>query len=302
MKKSSDPPPPSLDRDDRRDDTSAPKEICPKYQFGRCNNYQVCKQTYDHPRRCRDMLTFGECKYGNTCQYYHPIFCQDSLDNLQCLNLQCPYFHLKFTKRHIAESRREYSNTVDQSDQTSSNKCAPPSINTFLAKQIRETQQTVNQLQNMLTLHLPTISTHPQTTCPQAQPQSQAQYSSVHPQAQRQSMFHQTTQPAVASVTETYQPQNQSPVNPATYLQSETHVQLEQDQYLPTPVTTHQIQEQFPGNYPMHTQQPVNTYSDQDHTWYQRDHPSHMYAQPPVNTYPDQDHVIYQRANQLQSV
>ena len=83
------------------------KPICPHYKLGtRCNDYDVCKETHSHPRRCREMMTFGECREGENCTYYHPRICRDSMQDLKCLNLKCPYFHLKWTKRY-AEQRRD---------------------------------------------------------------------------------------------------------------------------------------------------------------------------------------------------
>ena len=67
------------------------KPTCPNYKFGRCEEYEVCKQTYNHPRRCRDMLTFGECRNGENCTYYHPKICKNSMESLKCTNLKCPY-------------------------------------------------------------------------------------------------------------------------------------------------------------------------------------------------------------------
>ena len=97
---------------------SKPKPICPQYEFGRCMDYDVCKLTYNHPRRCRDMLTFGECEYGDHCNFYHPKICKNSLHYLQCTNLKCPYFHLRFTKRYIAESRRDLLYSQDNTNES----------------------------------------------------------------------------------------------------------------------------------------------------------------------------------------
>ena len=85
--------------------TNKSKQICPQYKFGRCKNYDICKETYDHPRRCRDMLTFGECEFGDNCRFYHPKICKFSMDKLLCTDLSCPYFHLRWTRR-FAEERR----------------------------------------------------------------------------------------------------------------------------------------------------------------------------------------------------
>ena len=48
--------------------TQQVKQICLQYKFGRCKDYQYCEEKYDHLRRCRDMLTFSECKQGREVQ------------------------------------------------------------------------------------------------------------------------------------------------------------------------------------------------------------------------------------------
>ena len=44
--------------------TEPKKPICPQYKYGRCMNYETCKNQYDHPRRCRNMLMFRKCRFG----------------------------------------------------------------------------------------------------------------------------------------------------------------------------------------------------------------------------------------------
>ena len=65
-----------------------------KHQFphgasGKTNiNGNTCP--YEHPRMCRK---FWHCKF------FHPILCEHSLRQKQCLNQDCTLTHLKFTRR-----------------------------------------------------------------------------------------------------------------------------------------------------------------------------------------------------------
>ena len=99
---------------------SSPKQICPQYEVGVCKNYDICKETYDHPRRCRDLLAFGECRRGNNCTSHHPKLCKNSVNNLVCMDQTCTYFHLEGTRRpkrneentFLLNNTREVNNTI----------------------------------------------------------------------------------------------------------------------------------------------------------------------------------------------
>ena len=59
----------------------------------------------DHVPRCRRYCRFGDkqrqgCKFGEKCRYYHPKLCRNSVSKQVCLNPDCTYVHLKFTRRH----------------------------------------------------------------------------------------------------------------------------------------------------------------------------------------------------------
>ena len=76
------------------------KPMCPAYEHGRCMNYDTCKAVYNHPRRCRNMLTYGKCRFGKNCRYHHPQICPVSLTEKKCTKLECKFFHLKYTVRY----------------------------------------------------------------------------------------------------------------------------------------------------------------------------------------------------------
>ena len=125
------------------------------------------------------MLPFGECSYGEKCKFYHPKIGRNSMQNLKCTNLKCRYFHLKWTKRY-AEARRDHlysipseseihrdtrhTKPVEQFQENEDPQCQtyddvhPTSNNdSFLLQQIRETNNTVQQLQSFIQSHLPLI-------------------------------------------------------------------------------------------------------------------------------------------------
>ena len=82
-------------------ETHPKKPMCPQYEHQiRCENYEVCKAVYFHPRRCRNLLTFGKCRFGQRCRYHHPKICPKSLSEKKCTNLDCKLFHIKYTVRY----------------------------------------------------------------------------------------------------------------------------------------------------------------------------------------------------------
>lgn len=83
------------------------KPICPKYQYSKCEDYDNCKNRYDHPPRCRDFLRKGKCSYGRKCKFHHPKLCSSSLTEWKCLNLDCRFFHLKGTVRYEDQTEEQ---------------------------------------------------------------------------------------------------------------------------------------------------------------------------------------------------
>ena len=86
--------------------------ICEKYKKYNCPHGQhgltevdeeQCR--YLHPKRCFKYTKAGNhsvhgCTKGNECEFYHPILCKYSVRYRRCLNPECTYTHLRFTKRN----------------------------------------------------------------------------------------------------------------------------------------------------------------------------------------------------------
>lgn len=106
-------------------------EICPRYKWGRCPEYDTCE--FRHPPRCWNWLEKGKCSYKAKCKYHHPPLCHDSLNNKQCFNGECKYFHLKRTLRyriddeHLRDSLHSsnYHNQNQQPRQMHQNQLPP---------------------------------------------------------------------------------------------------------------------------------------------------------------------------------
>ena len=79
-------------------DTPTNVKICPRYKWGRCPEYDTCE--FRHPPRCWKWLEHGKCSYKSKCKFHHPPLCHDSLNNKQCFNGECRFFHLKRTLRY----------------------------------------------------------------------------------------------------------------------------------------------------------------------------------------------------------
>ena len=79
-------------------------EICPAYEWGRCQNFENCQ--YRHPPRCWKWLENARCSYKDKCKYHHPKICNSSLARRQCFNDRCKYFHLTRTIRQKMENEQ----------------------------------------------------------------------------------------------------------------------------------------------------------------------------------------------------
>ena len=84
--------------------------LCRKFKFGNCphgmsgkslQNGQKCK--FNHPRLCHKFMKNGNFgRYGcknTSCEYFHPIICQNSFKRRKCLIKNCSKWHLKGTTR-----------------------------------------------------------------------------------------------------------------------------------------------------------------------------------------------------------
>ena len=151
------------------------KPICPQYKYGRCLDYETCKEHYDHPRRCRNWMMFGKCRFNTSCKYHHPKLCFSSLAERKCMNLECKYFHLRYTQRYERISE-QVTSEYQQAPQPPSHPARPPPVrqhhqqtnrqppptrmhnqhpttlpeNHFLYQHIQETNTTMKNLQTLI--------------------------------------------------------------------------------------------------------------------------------------------------------
>jgi len=75
--------------------------ICKYHKKEGCKKGRECK--YTHPPICKNFLRDGNSEngcYRKSCKYTHPHICKLSWHQRTCLNLTCPYYHLKGTKRY----------------------------------------------------------------------------------------------------------------------------------------------------------------------------------------------------------
>lgn len=100
--------------------------VCKKYRRRECPHGASGKTLVDgkpcafsHPRRCRRYQHNGtHPKFGCTnknCKYLHPELCKFSVRNRVCLNLDCRFTHLKFTRRFDPDS--SYHNQQNSNSQ-----------------------------------------------------------------------------------------------------------------------------------------------------------------------------------------
>ena len=189
-------PPPRQHPTKDTNNLSSEKPMCPAYEYGRCMNYDTCKAVYHHPKRCRNMLTHGKCRFGNRCRYHHPKICPLSIQQRKCTKLECKLFHIRYTIRYenlseaVADEGRPHwqPHPPTQSGNQQSrrddhhNQCPPAENDHFLLKQhITQTNNTMQQLQSLIT-HLINTQQRPQpppnqnaikVTQPQVQPPQQ---------------------------------------------------------------------------------------------------------------------------------
>ena len=254
-------------------------------------------------------MTFGECREGENCTYYHPRICRDSMQDLKCLNLKCPYFHLKWTKRY-AEQRRDLlhstsgaykidTNIFQQKRTTDAgiqhqakvNSTVPANggnSNHFL-EQFREMSKTVENLQSLMNSHL--IINQPPPN----------QYTQEHHRAESQINQNQPP-PSSHYPTETLMIQNHPPPN--YYTQANHYTQ--EYHHAETPI----IQNQPPPSSYTPAPYPTETPTIQNHP------PPNYYSQaqcPTENlttlnqclpnqalTFPSQEHYLAHQLQQIQ--
>ena len=109
--------------------------VCEGYKRNHCKHGRDGKTEVDgvtckhlHPKKCFPWLNAGTnskhgCNKGKDCDYYHPILCRNSVRDRMCLNAECTFAHLKYTKRYrkpdnnqpISDHRNSQENTVNRS-------------------------------------------------------------------------------------------------------------------------------------------------------------------------------------------
>ena len=113
---------PHTQNDLSKDSTERP--ICERLKKGLCphgisgktvHNGTVCDMR--HPKRCKNFCRNGPrgCRFGTNCRYFHPLLCKSSVKERKCLNLQCRFTHLKFTKRYEVsyQNQRKQSSSYE---------------------------------------------------------------------------------------------------------------------------------------------------------------------------------------------
>ena len=93
------------------ENSSSNSNVCELYKSRKCPHGLTGKRLIrgercpkNHPPRCHRYCRHGEdpkmgCKFGPECRYYHPKLCRQSVLRRVCLNPDCTYNHLKFTRR-----------------------------------------------------------------------------------------------------------------------------------------------------------------------------------------------------------
>lgn len=99
-------------RRNRDGDPIQRQDICEKYVKMECPHGLTGKRLIDgvrcpknHPPRCHRYCRYGKsdkfgCKRGKDCYYLHPQLCKSSELRRVCLNTDCTFVHLKFTRRY----------------------------------------------------------------------------------------------------------------------------------------------------------------------------------------------------------
>jgi hypothetical protein len=101
---------------------ASPYPICEGYKRNYCKHGRDGKTEVDgvpckqlHPKKCYPWINAGTdsrlgCNKGKDCDYYHPILCRNSVRYRRCLNAECTFAHLKYTKRYRRNNERNRPN------------------------------------------------------------------------------------------------------------------------------------------------------------------------------------------------
>ena len=96
-------------------DTQKSDKVCRYYLKGTCKHGRKgASCLFAHPPYCNRLLTYGThssrgCNKGSECEFVHPKMCYKSLSKRQCFNENCPFFHIKGTKRKIDQNNHNHN-------------------------------------------------------------------------------------------------------------------------------------------------------------------------------------------------
>ena len=106
-------------RRNRENQPEIRSEICAAYKARNCPHGLTGKKLINgipcdkkHPPRCFRYCKHGDnkrlgCVKGRDCKYFHPKLCRDSVTKRECLNKDCNFNHLKFTRRRKEEVHKD---------------------------------------------------------------------------------------------------------------------------------------------------------------------------------------------------
>ena len=105
---------------ERNENQRHKEKLCKFYKKGICKHGikgQNCK--YDHPKTCRKLLMHGNkgtrgCKEGRDCNDFHPRMCANSIKMGECYQQNCPFMHIKGTKRIQKPSSNQKGNQLEK--------------------------------------------------------------------------------------------------------------------------------------------------------------------------------------------
>lgn len=105
----------------KNSDDNKKTNICKFYKTHSCKYGRSGKKcNYAHPKVCYKYKIFGrDTKRGCTsqsCTHYHPVICKHSEKDRLCLYLECPYLHLKGTRRYQPQPSITFTPTPTQAD------------------------------------------------------------------------------------------------------------------------------------------------------------------------------------------
>ena len=103
---------------DNGNDSDKQQKMCSFFKQGKCRygvsgrSGGMCK--FIHRKVCTPYRLYGEakkgCKKKEDCEFWHPPLCYKSVNDRECFNERCRYWHLKGTARE--QVNRQYDNNL----------------------------------------------------------------------------------------------------------------------------------------------------------------------------------------------